>query len=82
MGARSLLSLRRVRTVGHDIVASGEGVVEDNGQLYIPCKTSPWDEVEGDKQFYDTTPFSTLQWLFTIWSLKLLNFVIKPLDKY
>jgi len=30
-GARSLLSLRRVRTVGLDIVASGEGVVEDNG---------------------------------------------------
>ena len=30
-GARSLLSLRRVRTVGIDIVASGEGVVEDNG---------------------------------------------------
>ena len=48
-GARSLLSLRRVSTVGHDIVVSGEGVVEDNGQLYIPCKTAPWDEVEGDK---------------------------------
>jgi hypothetical protein len=53
--------LKRVRTVGHDIVASGEGVVEDNGQLYIPCKTGSWDEVEGDKQFYDTPSFSTLQ---------------------
>jgi hypothetical protein len=60
-GARSLLSLKRVRTVSHDIVASGEGVVEDNGQLYIPCKTDSWDEVEGDKQFYDTPSFSTLQ---------------------
>jgi hypothetical protein len=69
-GARSLLSLRRVKTVGHDIMASREGVVEDNGQLYFPCKTSPWDEVEGDKQFYDTPPFSTMQWLFKIWSLK------------
>ena len=65
-GTRSFLSLGRARTVGHDIVASGVGVVEDNGHPYIPCKTGPWDEVEGDKQFYDTAPFSTLQWLFKI----------------
>ena len=62
-------------------MASKEGVVEGNGQLYIPCKTSPWDEVEGDNQFYDTPPFSTMQWLFKIWSLKFWNFVINPLDK-